>query len=145
NRSIARVDFAAHVPDSVDRLGRYFRSPRRLGSRVPPVRAPGRTNRHTSRAQSTRRRVAPGIMAGKRRSEADRTAELESRIAQLKSRMEEKKVKKDPALKFVSKAVKAIDAAAAETRDVPMRQALEAARTTLAACLSLTGTVVPQQ
>ncbi len=84
-------------------------------------------------------------MAGKRRSETDRIAELEARIAQLKSRMEEKKVKKDPALKHVSKAVKAIDAAAAETRDVPLRQALESARSTLAACLSLTGTVVPQQ
>lgn len=59
--------------------------------------------------------------------------------------MEEKKVKKDPALKHVSKAVKSIDAAAAETRDVPLRQALESARSTLAACLSLTGTVVPQQ
>lgn len=59
--------------------------------------------------------------------------------------MEEKKVKKDPALKHVTKAVKAIDAAAAETRDVPLRQALESARSTLAACLSLTGTMVPQQ
>jgi len=84
-------------------------------------------------------------MAGKRRSETDRIAELEARIAQLKSRMEEKKVKTDPALKYVKKAVKAIDAAAAETRDVPLRQALEAARSTLAACLTLTGTVVPQQ
>ncbi len=84
-------------------------------------------------------------MAGKRRSETDRIAELEARIAQLKSRMEEKKVKTDPALKHVKKAVKAIDAAAAETRDVPLRQALEAARSTLAACLTLTGTMVPQQ
>lgn len=84
-------------------------------------------------------------MAGKRRSETDRIAELEARIAQLKARMEEKKVTRDPALKHVSKAVKAIDAAAAETRDIPLRQALESARSTLAACLSLTGTVVPQQ
>lgn len=84
-------------------------------------------------------------MAGKRRSEADRIAELESRIAQLKARMDEKKVKKDPALRHVTKAVKAIDAAAAETRDVPLRNALESARSTLAACLSLTGVVVPQQ
>ena len=51
----------------------------------------------------------------------------------------------DNGLKFVSKAVKAIDAAAAETRDVPLREALESARTTLAACLSLNGTMVPQQ
>jgi hypothetical protein len=84
-------------------------------------------------------------MAGKRRSETDRIAELEARIANLKARMEEKKVKRDPALRHVTKAVKAIDAAAAETRDVPLRQALESARTTLAACLSLTGVVVPQQ
>jgi len=84
-------------------------------------------------------------MAGTRRSETDRIAELEARIAQLKARMEEKQVKKDPALKFVNKAVKAIDAAAAETRDVPLRQALESARATLSACISLTGTVVPQQ
>ncbi len=59
--------------------------------------------------------------------------------------MDEKKVKKDPALRHVTKAVKAIDAAAAETRDVPLRNALESARSTLAACLSLTGVVVPQQ
>ncbi len=84
-------------------------------------------------------------MAGKRRSEADRIAELEARIHHLKARMEEKKVKKDPALKYVTKAVKAIDDAAAETRDVPLRQALESARSTLAACLSLTGVVMPQQ
>ncbi|MBL8861741.1 MAG: hypothetical protein JNK02_06980 [Planctomycetes bacterium] len=84
-------------------------------------------------------------MARNRRSEEDRIAELEARIQHLKSRMEEKKVKRDPALRHVTKAVKAIDAAAAETRDVPLRQALESARTTLAACLSLTGVVVPQQ
>ncbi len=84
-------------------------------------------------------------MAGKRRSEADRIAELESRIAQLKARMDEKKVQRDPALKYVTKAVRAIDAAAAETRDAPLRNALESARSTLAACLSLTGVVVPQQ
>jgi hypothetical protein len=84
-------------------------------------------------------------MARERRTEADRIAELEARIANLKARMEEKKVKKDPALRYVTKAVKAIDQAAAETRDVPLRQALESARTTLAACLSLTGVVVPQQ
>lgn len=84
-------------------------------------------------------------MVGTRRSEADRIAELEARINHLKARMEEKKVKKDPALKYITKAVKAIDAAAAETRDVPTRQALESARSTLSACLSLTGVVVPQQ
>jgi hypothetical protein len=84
-------------------------------------------------------------MAQNRRSEADRIAELEARIAQLKARMEEKKVKKDPALRYVTKAVKSIDQAFAETRDVPLRQALESARTTLAACLSLTGVMVPQQ
>jgi hypothetical protein len=84
-------------------------------------------------------------MAGKRRSEADRIAELESRIAHLKARMDEKKVKKDPALKHVAKAVMAIDLAAGETRDVPLRNALESARSILAACLSLTGVVVPQQ
>jgi hypothetical protein len=74
-----------------------------------------------------------------RRTEEQRIAELEAQIADLKARAAAKKVQKDPALKHVSKAIKAVDAAAADTKDAAMRQALEEARSTLAACLQLKG------
>lgn len=104
------------------------------------------------RAQTTRGRPPPEPplqshqpdMARTIRSELERISDLEARIEQLKARIESKKVKKDPALRFITKAVKAIDAGAAETKDVPLREALEQARATLAACLSLTGVMVPQ-
>lgn len=80
----------------------------------------------------------------KRRSETDRIAELEARIAALKSRIEKRTVTKDPALRHVARAVKSIDIAAGETRDTPLREALENARATLAACLSLAGVLVPK-
>jgi monomeric isocitrate dehydrogenase len=72
-----------------------------------------------------------------RRTEEQRITELEAQIVALKAKAQERKVTKDPALKFVSKAIKAIDEAAAETRDVPLRSALGEARNTLSACLQL--------
>jgi hypothetical protein len=78
-----------------------------------------------------------------RRSETERIAALEARIAALKARLEQKKIKRDPALKHVSKAVRAIDTAMGETKDHALRKALEEARTTLSACLSLSGLLVP--
>ncbi len=79
-----------------------------------------------------------------RRSEEQMIRDLEARIANLKARAAEKKVKKDPARRHVTKAVKAVDAAMAETRDQALRKALDEARATLVACLGLSGIVVPQ-
>jgi hypothetical protein len=74
-----------------------------------------------------------------RKTEEERIADLEARIASLKARAERKKVKRDPALKFVSQALRAVDKAHAESGDTAMRQALGEARATLSACLALHG------
>ncbi|HEV8244452.1 MAG TPA: hypothetical protein VGP93_01660 [Polyangiaceae bacterium] len=80
-----------------------------------------------------------------RRTEEQRIAQLEAQIAELKAKAAARKVQKDPALKHVSKALKAVDAAASETKDAAMRQALEEARSTLSACLQLKGvTLTPR-
>lgn len=80
-----------------------------------------------------------------RRSEEQRIAALESQIAQLKARVEAKRVTKDPGLRFVAKAIKAVDQAAEVTQDAAIRRALEEARSTLSACLQLQGvTLTPQ-
>jgi hypothetical protein len=74
-----------------------------------------------------------------RKSEEERIADLEARIAQLRARAERKKVKRDPALKFVSQALRAVDKAHTESSDTALRQALGEARATLSACLALHG------
>jgi hypothetical protein len=74
-----------------------------------------------------------------RRTEEQLIADLEAKIANLKARAEAKKVKKDPALKYVSAALRAIDKAASETSDKALREALGEARSTLSACLQLGG------
>jgi hypothetical protein len=87
-----------------------------------------------------------------RRSPEERIKELESKIAQVKARAERAKVAKDPALRHVKAALKGIDKALNATQDGAMRAALDEARTTLGACLTLhgeeskgaRGTLVPQ-
>jgi hypothetical protein len=77
-----------------------------------------------------------------RRTAEQRIVALEAQVAALKANVAAAKVRKDPALKFVSKAMRLIDTAAAETRDAVMRASLEEARATLSACLQLEGLVV---
>jgi len=79
-----------------------------------------------------------------RRSEEQRIADLEAKIQQIKTRVARNATKKDPTLRHVSKAIKAIDAAMDATSDGAMRKALDEARTTLTACLSLDGVLVPR-
>jgi hypothetical protein len=83
-------------------------------------------------------------MAGKRqrRTEEQMIQDLEARIASIKAKAERKKLKRDPALRHISGALRSIDKALGETGDVATRQALDEARTTLSACLSLNGVVV---
>ena len=89
--------------------------------------------------------------ARRRRDEAERIAELEAKIAELRRRAEAKKIKRDPGLRHVSIALRSIDKALASTEDAAMRGALDEARATLAACLQLVGgkgsrgTLTPQR
>ena len=85
-----------------------------------------------------------------RRTEEARIEALEAQIAALKQRAEAKKVKRDPALKHVSAALRSIDKALSFSEDQATRQALDEARATISAALSLNGvsargTLVPQR
>jgi hypothetical protein len=77
-----------------------------------------------------------------RRTPDQLIAELEARIAQVKRRAETQKVKKDPALRHISGAVRSMDKAMAATQDAATRTAVGEARTALAAVLTLNGLVV---
>ena len=74
-----------------------------------------------------------------RRSEEELIHDLESKIADIKARAERKKLKRDPAVRHVVAAVRAIDKALAETQDRAVRTELDGARATLSACLQLSG------
>jgi hypothetical protein len=78
-----------------------------------------------------------------RRSQEQLIADLEARIAGLKAKAAQKQVKRDPSLKHVNKAIKLIDIAASECQDNATKRALGEARSTLSACLSLNGVLVP--
>ena len=66
-------------------------------------------------------------------------ADLQAEIERVKARAAQAKAKKDPALRHVSAAVRAIDKAAVETKDTATRTALAEARVTLVSCLALNG------
>jgi hypothetical protein len=74
-----------------------------------------------------------------RRSAEDRVAALQAQIAKIQSRAQQQKVKKDPALRHLSGALRSIDKALKESEDKATREALNEARATLAACLALGG------
>lgn len=81
----------------------------------------------------------PAPVTRTRRSEEDRIHELEQKIAQIKARAAAKKVKRDPALRHIRGALRLVDKALAASEDTATRQALDEARSTLSACLSLNG------
>ena len=74
-----------------------------------------------------------------RRTPEQMIAGLQTEIERIKARAARAVVKKDPALRHISGAVRSIDKAAAETKDPATRTALTEARATLAACLALNG------
>ena len=74
-----------------------------------------------------------------RRSADDRIAALQAQIAKIQTRAQEQKVKKDPALRHMSGALRSIDKALKESDDKATREALNEARATLSACLALGG------
>ena len=88
-----------------------------------------------------------------RRTAEQIIADLQSEIGRIKARAAQQKAKKDPALRHISGAVRAIDKAMGETKDKATRTALAEARATLSACLALNvavpasgqGTLAPKQ
>jgi hypothetical protein len=80
----------------------------------------------------------------KRRTDEQIIADLQRKIDEVKRRAERQKVKKDPALRYVSAAMRSIDKASKQTSDAATRTALGEARATLAACLALNGAAAPK-
>ncbi len=77
----------------------------------------------------------------KRRTPEQQIADLKAEIERIKARAAQQKIKKDPALRHISGAVRSIDKALGETKDNATRTALTEARATLSACLTLNGAV----
>jgi hypothetical protein len=74
-----------------------------------------------------------------RRSPEQMIEDLQQEIERIKTRAAQRKVRRDPALQHVTGAVRSIDKAMGATTDAATRKALNEARATLAACLSLNG------
>jgi hypothetical protein len=74
-----------------------------------------------------------------RRSPDQMIKDLEAQILRIKARAEQRKARRDPALRHVTAAVRSIDKAMAATTDTATRQALQETRATLGACLKLNG------
>ncbi len=74
-----------------------------------------------------------------RRSPEQLVADLQAKIAKIQTRAQEQKVKKDPSLRHMSAALRSIDKALKESEDKATREALNEARATVSACLSLSG------
>src|SRR5439155_24150703 len=88
--------------------------------------------------------ISNAMQTRTRRTSEHVIADLEAKIAALKHRAAQKKVKRDPALKHVSAALRSIEKAMAETGDATTTKALEEVRVSLSACLSLNaGAVIP--
>ena len=74
-----------------------------------------------------------------RRTAEERITDLKAEIERIKARSVQQMARKDPTLRHISGAVRAIDKAMGETRDKATRSALMEARATLSACLALNG------
>lgn len=104
----------------------------------------------TTRPRTAARRMAKADQAAAQpkstrtvRTTEQRIADLEAQIEQVKRRAAAKKVRRDPALRYVSGAIRSIDKALAASEDQAARGALNEARVGLAAVLTLSGVVVP--
>jgi len=80
-----------------------------------------------------------------RRSEEQLIADLQAKIETLKAKAAAKAVKKDPAAKHTTDAVRAIDQALANASSSTQRGALSEARSVLVAYLQLEGVKIPQK
>src|SRR5262245_36292449 len=72
-----------------------------------------------------------------RRSVDQKIADLTAKIVALKEREARKQAKADPALRHASAALKSVDKALAEAKDLAMRKALTETRSALCKCLEL--------
>ena len=79
----------------------------------------------------------------KRRSPEQLIADLQAEIASIKARADREKTKKDPALRHVASALRAVDQALELSQDKVLRTALNEARLTLSSCLAANGVAVP--
>ncbi|MCE9592615.1 MAG: hypothetical protein K8S98_00340 [Planctomycetes bacterium] len=84
----------------------------------------------------------PKIIERTRRTPEQRIADLQAKIEAIKHKAERAKVKRNPALRHMSAAMKSVEKAQAETQDVATRKALDEVRATLSATLALNGVVV---
>ena len=85
--------------------------------------------------------MTPTTRSSRRRSPQQIIADLEAQIAKVRARAERKKAKKDPTLRHVSAAVRSIDKALDACQDSASAKALDEARATLSAVLSLSGSL----
>ena len=102
----------------------------------------------STRRPRTAKRLAAKAVAAEPKQRTQRTpeqriADLEAQLEQVKRRAAVQKVKKDPALRYVSGAIRSIDKALSSSEDKASREALSEARTSLAAILTLSGALVP--
>jgi hypothetical protein len=86
----------------------------------------------------------PKTVTRHRRTDDEIIADLQRKIDEVKRRAQRQKVKKDPALRYVTAALRSIDKASKQTSDAATRTALGEARATLAACLALNGAAAPK-
>ena len=73
------------------------------------------------------------------RSPEEMIAALEKKIEQIKRKAEERKLKKNPAIKHIKAALKALDSATGNCNDSAIRKELVEARSMVAACLVMAG------
>lgn len=74
-----------------------------------------------------------------RRSEQQQIEILQAKIKAIQERAQRKSVRANPAIKHMSAALRSVNKALNASEDKVLRKALDEARETLAACLSLTG------
>lgn len=77
------------------------------------------------------------------RTPEEQLADLEAKIAGIKAREDRKKARANPAVKQAIVAVRAIDRGLAEGNDATIKVAMQEARTTLAACVAVSGVTLP--
>ncbi len=74
-----------------------------------------------------------------RRTTEQQILDLQAKIQSIQARAERKKVKANPAVKFMAMGLRSIDKALNSTDDQVLKKALDEARATVASCLALTG------
>ena len=89
---------------------------------------------------------APHLSMAKRnrRTPEQQIADLRAKIAEIEERKARKQAMKDPALRHVAAAVRAVDKALEAASDAAMKETLAGAREQLAACAAPNGVLVAQ-